>query len=317
MGSWSSCYSPGSRLGPRAHPGRAAGSQPGARSASRGASGDLLIHTPLAARALALGGGRTYDFAPMFDPVRAHIARADLALCHVETPLVPGPVQGLPELPQPALARPLDCTGGLGCLSTASNHSLDAGAHGIATTLRALDRAGIRHAGTARSLRERARAPNMSVKGVRVGFLSYTAVSNGQLVPKPWMLDWADPERVIADARRIRSRGAELVIVNLHWGAEYVHGVTPTAGRARPPAYALARSRRNRRAARPCGAADPARERQGGGLRRGQPDLQPDGRLLRARRSGRADRPDRLRRPPGPPGASGARPLRADLGAPP
>ena len=35
-----------------------------------GASGDLLIHTPVAARALALGGGARYDFAPLFDPVK-------------------------------------------------------------------------------------------------------------------------------------------------------------------------------------------------------------------------------------------------------
>lgn len=191
------------------------------------ASGDLLIHTPVAARALTLGGGQTYDFAPMFDPVKAHIARADLALCHVETPLVPGPVQGYPSFRSPpSLAGSIARVGWDAC-STASNHSLDAGAYGVATTLRALDRAGVRHVGTARSPRERARAPILTVKGVRVGFLSYTAVSNGQPVPSPWMLDWADPERILADARRIRSRGAELVIVNLHWGAEYVHPVTP------------------------------------------------------------------------------------------
>jgi poly-gamma-glutamate synthesis protein (capsule biosynthesis protein) len=47
------------------------------------ASGDLLIHTPVAERALALGGGRRYEFAPLFAPVRRTIARADLALCHM------------------------------------------------------------------------------------------------------------------------------------------------------------------------------------------------------------------------------------------
>ena len=30
------------------------------------ASGDLLIHSPILERALALGGGRHYDFAPLF-----------------------------------------------------------------------------------------------------------------------------------------------------------------------------------------------------------------------------------------------------------
>ena len=70
------------------------------------ASGDLLIHGPLAARALANGGGRRYDFRPMFGSVRARIAGADLALCHLETPLVPGPVQGYPSFrTPPALAN--------------------------------------------------------------------------------------------------------------------------------------------------------------------------------------------------------------------
>ena len=87
------------------------------------ASGDFLIHTPVAARALALGGGSTYDFAPLFDRVKRHIAGADLALCHVETPLVPGPVMGYPSFrTPPALARSIKKVGWDAC-STASNHT--------------------------------------------------------------------------------------------------------------------------------------------------------------------------------------------------
>jgi hypothetical protein len=191
------------------------------------ASGDFLIHTPVAARALALGGGATYDFAPLFDPVKKHIAGADLALCHVETPLVPGPVQGYPSFrTPPALARAIRKVGWDAC-STASNHTLDAGQYGIQTTLRALDRARIPHAGSARSAAERRRTAMLDVKGLKVAFLAYTAVSDGQLVPHPWSVNWASARRILGDARRARSRGADLVIVNLHWGAEYVHEVTP------------------------------------------------------------------------------------------
>jgi hypothetical protein len=191
------------------------------------ATGDFLIHTPVAARALANGGGRRYDFRPMFHPIRERIAGADLALCHVETPLVPGPVQGYPSFrTPPALARSARATGWDAC-STASNHSLDAGQYGVRTTLRALDRTGIRHAGTARSPREARRPPILSVRGVRVAFLSYTAVTNGQAVPHPWSVNWADAGRILADARRARRRGADTAIVNLHWGDEYGHAVSP------------------------------------------------------------------------------------------
>jgi poly-gamma-glutamate synthesis protein (capsule biosynthesis protein) len=197
------------------------------RSITVAASGDLLIHTPVAARALALGGGARYDFAPLFAPVRRHLAGADLALCHVETPLVPGPVQGYPSFrTPPALAGSIKRVGWDAC-STASNHSLDAGSAGIASTLRALEAAGVRHTGMARSLRERRRTLILDVKGVRVGFLSYTAVSNGQAIPSPWAVNMAEPARILADARAARRRGAELTIVNLHWGVEYSHAISP------------------------------------------------------------------------------------------
>ena len=191
------------------------------------ASGDLLIHTPVAQRALALGGGRRYDFAPLFAPVRRTIAGADLALCHVETPLVPGPVQGYPVFRTPPdLARSIRRVGWDTC-STASNHSLDAGQYGIDTTLRALRGAGVKATGTARSARGRRRIAMIRVKGVRVAFLSYTAVSNGQAVPHPWSVNRASAGPILGDARRARRHGARIVIVNLHWGAEFVSSVTP------------------------------------------------------------------------------------------
>ena len=191
------------------------------------ASGDLLIHTPVAERALALGGGRRYDFAPLFAPVRRTIAGADLALCHMETPLVPGPVQGYPVFRTPPdLARSIKRVGWDAC-STASNHSLDAGQYGIDTTLRALRTAGVKATGTARSARARRRTTIVRVKGVRVAFLSYTAVSNGQAVPHPWSVNWASPGPILRDAHRARRRGARIVIVNVHWGAEFVSQVTP------------------------------------------------------------------------------------------
>ena len=191
------------------------------------ASGDLLIHEPVAAQALANGGGRRYDFRPMFASIRARIAGADLALCHMETPLVPGPVQGYPSFrTPPGLARSVRAIGWDAC-STASNHSLDAGQYGIDTTLRALDRAGLKHAGTARSPSEAGRSTIVEVKGVKIAFLSFTAVSNGQAVPHPWSFNWADPRRILGQARRARRRGAQAVIVNLHWGTEFSHAISP------------------------------------------------------------------------------------------
>ncbi|MDP8908708.1 MAG: CapA family protein, partial [Chloroflexota bacterium] len=195
------------------------------------ASGDLLIHAPIYQRAQALSGGGDYDFRPMLEPIKRYIAGADLAICHVETPLVPGPPLGYPSFrTPPALADAVKATGWDVC-STASNHSLDAGQAGIATTRRALSRSGVLHTGSFASPAQRRQPLIVPVKGVKLAFLSYTEMTNGLPLPNPWSVNLARPKRILADARRARDRGAEVVVVNLHWGQEFQH--TPSAAQLR------------------------------------------------------------------------------------
>lgn len=187
------------------------------------ASGDLLIHAPVA---LAASTGGSYDFRPLFARIRPLVRRADLALCHAETPIGAGPRSGYPIFNAPAeLAPALRWTGFDAC-STASNHSVDRGAAGIASTLAALRRAGVRTTGTARTRAESRRILLLRSQGVDVAFLSYTYGTNGLPLPAPWSVNLIAPRRIVADARRARRQGAELVVVNLHWGAEYVHAPT-------------------------------------------------------------------------------------------
>ena len=104
-------------------------------------NGDLLIHSPVWERALRYGHGQ-YDFSPMLREIAPYIKRADLAICHVETPMTPRPPTGYPVFnTPPALATAIKRTGWRIC-DTASNHSLDEGQYGIDQTGLALDRAG-------------------------------------------------------------------------------------------------------------------------------------------------------------------------------
>ena len=106
-------------------------------------NGDLLIHSPIYERALVLGHGH-YDFTPMLREVAPYIRGADLAICHVETPMTPRPPSGYPVFnTPPALATAIAATGWKIC-DTASNHSLDQGQYGIDQTGDALSRAGRR-----------------------------------------------------------------------------------------------------------------------------------------------------------------------------
>jgi poly-gamma-glutamate synthesis protein (capsule biosynthesis protein) len=203
------------------------------------ASGDFLIHSPVWQRAAALGGGRGYDFAPLFTYVKPYVARADLAICHVETPMTSAPPSGYPIFnAPPALARAISSTGWDVC-DTASNHSLDQGQGGIAQTVAALDRAGIRHTGSFATARGQRRTLLIDAAGVKVALLAYTESTNGIPLPHPWSVNLARAGRIVADARRARRRGAEVVIVNMHWGEEY--GSQPSASQ-RTLADALTRS---------------------------------------------------------------------------
>ena len=185
------------------------------------ASGDLLIHTAVWERALALGGG-DYDFAPLFKQIRPYVAGADLALCHVETPMTPAPPTSYPIFnTPPALAQGVKATGWDAC-DTASNHSLDQAQAGIDATGEALDHAGIEHTGSFPSASAQRRPVILRVHGVKIAFLAYTTDTNGIPTPNPWSVNIASPAHVLADARHAHQKGADAVIVNLHWGGEIV-----------------------------------------------------------------------------------------------
>jgi hypothetical protein len=199
------------------------------------ASGDLLIHSPVWERALVLGGGRHYNFAPLFARIKPYVRSAGLALCQVETPMTPAHPTSYPVFnTPPELATAIHQTGWEAC-STASNHTLDQGQRGVDDTIRALNRNGVRHAGSYSSATAQRTPLIMTVGGVRVAFLAYTEFTNGIPLPHPWSVNLASAARILADAHRARMDGAQVVIVNLHWGNEYV---------ARPSSFQLSLARK-------------------------------------------------------------------------
>ncbi|MGW3957759.1 CapA family protein [Streptomyces sp. NPDC004752] len=201
---------------------------PPAPTAARGftlvASGDVLPHTSVIERAGFDAGGAGYDFRPMLAGVQPVVNRADLALCHMETVYgANGDYSGYPAFKSPPeIAPSLAATGYDGC-STASNHALDDGSQGIARTLDAMDRAGLRHSGTARTEGEADAVTTFQAGPARVAHLSYTYDTNGFAPPagQPWAVNLIDEGRIIADARAARKQGADVVVVSLHWGTEW------------------------------------------------------------------------------------------------
>ncbi len=203
----------------------AAPTGPRSRTVTIALTGDVLVHDNVWASARRSAGGRGFDFRPMLAPLRPRIAAADLALCHLETPLAPaaGPYASYPLFSAPPqVAAALRRTGYDGC-STASNHSVDQGLAGVQRTLNALDATGLRHTGTARSPSENRRLVLLRRHGMTVAWLAATYGTNGMPVERAWSVDLIDVRALLRDARRARAAGADAVVVSLHWGTEYSH----------------------------------------------------------------------------------------------
>jgi hypothetical protein len=193
-------------------------------------SGDVLLHEGLWATArndARREGRRGMDFRRILTDMRPDIAGADLAICHLETPLAPrgGPYSGYPIFAVPPAIVPALAWEGYDACTTASNHTLDQGFEGLRRTLRMLDAGGIAHAGSAATKAESKQPLLLDANGVRVALISQTYGTNGIPIPadQPWSVPIIDVRSIEQRAHLARQQGAQVVIVALHWGDEYVH----------------------------------------------------------------------------------------------
>jgi len=172
---------------------------PALRTISIVSSGDILLHERLWAQAKADGVDGKWDFYPQLADLEPVISSADLALCHLETPLAELDVdyQGYPTFNAPPQITEAITKLGFDMCGTASNHSLDQGFTGLTRTIETLERAGIPHTGTA------------------------TSQAGASDADKLWSANLIDTVAIIAEAKLARSQGAEIVIAKMHWGDEY------------------------------------------------------------------------------------------------
>ncbi|WP_152177214.1 CapA family protein [Nostocoides sp. F2B08] len=212
------------------------------------AAGDILPHAPVIANAArnAEGSIAEFDFAPMLEEVSPFIEGADLGICHLETPLSADNT-GLTQPRTLVFNSPREVATGLhaagfdGC-DFASNHSWDRGLDGLAQTIDVLEEEGLGYAGP-QADESRAGEPALyEIGDVTVAHLaySYTLLNNGgpntEVPPDaPWlsraMWPVVEAEGIAADAQAARDSGADLVVLSMHWGEEYV--ATPTADQRR------------------------------------------------------------------------------------
>jgi poly-gamma-glutamate capsule biosynthesis protein CapA/YwtB (metallophosphatase superfamily) len=166
---------------------------------------------------------RAKGYAHAFDGTRKLLAQGDLNIANLETPITTrGEKQDkrFTFRMRPESAKAI-ADAGIHLVSQANNHAIDFGLQGLADTLKALDAAGVAHAGAGMSLAAARRLAVVDVRGVKVGLLSYSLTfPTGFYATKDHggtahgEADW-----IAADVKAARPE-VDVLLVAFHWSAE-------------------------------------------------------------------------------------------------
>lgn len=187
--------------------------------------GDAMQHQAQLDAARAAAGNKGYDYSECFTYIAPTVTEADYAVCNLEVPLGGGPdYTGYPCFSAPDSYAAALKDAGFDMFLTANNHCLDRRDKAARRTISALDSLGVDHIGTFHDTADREKKVPFikDIKGIRVGFLNYTYGTNG-IEPRDGVeVALIDKDRMASEIKRTREAGAEIVVVAIHWGVEYV-----------------------------------------------------------------------------------------------
>lgn len=186
--------------------------------------GDALIHG--AVYADASKGNNKYDFTKMFTSIAKKIEPYDLRYYNQESIIGGGKPQHYPRLNSPeAIGTDLIKTG-FNMVSLANNHALDQNEKGILYSNAFWKKQeNIIKTGTFSSWDEKNEIPVYEQNDITFAFLSYTMKTNGLTMPKgrEYLVNVFSKEQVEKDIEQVKEKGAEVIMVAMHWGNEYTH----------------------------------------------------------------------------------------------
>lgn len=188
-------------------------------------AGDAMQHQAQLDQALLEGDGKRYDYSECFRWIAPEITEADYAVVNLEVPLGGGPrYSGYPCFSAPDSFAQALADAGFDMMLTANNHCFDSGMKAARRTLTALDSLGIDHAGTFHDATDRSKKMPLikEINGIKFGFLNYTYGTNGIPAKDGMEVALIDKEIISKEMRQTREAGAEILVVMMHWGIEYV-----------------------------------------------------------------------------------------------
>lgn len=177
------------------------------------------------------GEREVYDFDPSFKHIRPYLQQADLVIGNLETTFgQEGNYTGYPMFNTPAPLAQTLFQSGIEVVTTANNHCLDRGFDGLNRTLAILDSTGILHSGTYTSQVQSEQILIIHRNNIKLALLAYTYGTNGIPIQSDWQ--WAvnliDLEKIKQDIFKAQQDSADLIVVCIHQGTEYLINPTPS-----------------------------------------------------------------------------------------
>ena len=188
--------------------------------------GDAMQHQAQLDKAKEIGHAQgVYDFSECFALMAPELKNVDYAVANLEVPLGGGKdYSGYPCFSAPDSYAEALQESGFDMFLTSNNHCLDRKDKGARRTLDVLDSLKIDHVGTYRNADERNKLVPFikDINGFKVAFLNYTYGTNGIKATDGAEVAYIDKKRMKDEIDLARENGAEIVVVALHWGIEYV-----------------------------------------------------------------------------------------------
>jgi poly-gamma-glutamate synthesis protein (capsule biosynthesis protein) len=192
--------------------------------------GDALLHADIPWDADT--GGHNYDFSRILGHVGAIAKPYDLEYYNQETILGGDDlgIHGYPTFNGPQAWGDAMTGYGFNLVSLANNHSLDMGQTGLNNSLNYWKaKTDVVTSGVYASQAEREAIPVHEVNGIKYAFFSWTYGMNGLQCPAGQEYEVAcydGHEQEMLDQITAAKKQADVVIVAMHWGTEYVTDAT-------------------------------------------------------------------------------------------
>ncbi|MCL2047252.1 MAG: CapA family protein [Defluviitaleaceae bacterium] len=182
-----------------------------------------------------------YNFNYAFRYIAPYIQAADFAIGNLETTLVREGYAGWPLFRSPKAFAEALVNAGFDMVTTGNNHSFDAGAAGVRSTMEILDEVGLMFTGTYLTPEARDEIAVVEVNGFSIAVLSFTMHTNGiDLGEHNYMVKiiyhdlveqaTIDYDMIRASMARARELNTDFIVVLPHIGIEYYGTMNRGAG---------------------------------------------------------------------------------------